>query len=68
MWMKLRSYIGSRFWGRTFAEGSLRTWMHEEVVREYIRHGLFAASLPRARRKPGSLRLPGLSGEARLTL
>ncbi|MFL6201873.1 MAG: hypothetical protein ACJ76J_22090 [Thermoanaerobaculia bacterium] len=42
--MKLRSYIGSRFWGRTFAEGSLRTWMHEEVVREYIRHGLFAAA------------------------
>ncbi|HVG09212.1 MAG TPA: class I SAM-dependent methyltransferase [Thermoanaerobaculia bacterium] len=34
--MKLRSYIGSRFWGRTFAEGSLRTWMHEAIVREYI--------------------------------
>ena len=36
MLTKLRSYLGSRFWGRTFAEGSLRTWMHEEVVREYI--------------------------------
>jgi SAM-dependent methyltransferase len=36
MLMKLRSLIGSRFWGRTFAEGTLRTWMHEEIVREYI--------------------------------
>ena len=36
MLMKLRSYLGSRFWGRTFAEGTLRTWMHEEVVRRYI--------------------------------
>lgn len=33
---RLRSWLGSRFWGRTFAEGSLRTWMHEEVVREYV--------------------------------
>lgn len=36
MLTRLRSYLGSRFWGRTFAEGNLRTWMHEEVVREYI--------------------------------
>jgi O-antigen biosynthesis protein len=36
MLTKLRSYLGSRFWGRTFAEGKLRTWMHEEAVRGYI--------------------------------
>ncbi|MEA2562049.1 MAG: hypothetical protein QOH06_3553 [Acidobacteriota bacterium] len=36
MWTKWRSYIGSRFWGRTFVEGTLQTWMSEEVVREYI--------------------------------
>ncbi len=36
MLTKLRSYLGSRFWGRTFAEGSLRTWMGEEAVRLYV--------------------------------
>jgi SAM-dependent methyltransferase len=36
MWTKWRAYIGSRFWGRTLAEGTLRTWMSEEAVREYI--------------------------------
>src|SRR5829696_4209076 len=36
MLTKIRSYIGSRFWGRTFAEGSLRTWMGEAAVRSYI--------------------------------
>ena len=36
MLTKLRSFIGGRFWGRTFAHGELRTWMGEEVVRRYI--------------------------------
>lgn len=37
---KLRSLIGGRFWGRTFAHGGLRTWMGEEVVRRYINHSV----------------------------
>jgi SAM-dependent methyltransferase len=37
---KLRSFIGGRFWGRTFAHGGLRTWMSEEVVRRYVNHSV----------------------------
>lgn len=36
MLTRIRSYFGGRFWGRTFAQGGLRTWMGEEVVRRYI--------------------------------
>jgi SAM-dependent methyltransferase len=36
MLTRIRSYLGGRFWGRTFAQGGLRTWMGEEVVRRYI--------------------------------
>ncbi len=36
MLTRLRSFIGGRFWGRTFAHGDLRTWMGEAVVRRYI--------------------------------
>lgn len=32
----LRSRLGARFWGRRLAEGGLRTWMQEEVVRHHI--------------------------------
>lgn len=36
MLTRIRSYLGGRFWGRTFAQGGLQTWMGEEVVRRYI--------------------------------
>lgn len=36
MLTRIRSYLGGRFWGRAFAQGGLRTWMGEEVVRRYI--------------------------------
>jgi hypothetical protein len=31
-----RSRIGGLIWGRRFAQGGIRTWMHEAVVRRYI--------------------------------
>jgi SAM-dependent methyltransferase len=32
----IRSQIGGLIWGRRFAQGGVRTWMHEAVVRRYI--------------------------------
>jgi SAM-dependent methyltransferase len=32
----IRSQIGGLIWGRRFAQGGIRTWMHEPVVRRYI--------------------------------
>ncbi|MEA2604986.1 MAG: hypothetical protein QOF89_5978 [Acidobacteriota bacterium] len=32
----IRSRIGGLIWGRRFAQGGIRTWMHEAVVRRYI--------------------------------
>jgi SAM-dependent methyltransferase len=32
----IRSHIGGLIWGRRFAQGGLRTWMHEAVVRRYV--------------------------------
>lgn len=43
MLTRIRSYLGGRFWGRTFAEGGLRTWMGEEVVRPYINSSVTGA-------------------------
>src|SRR5688572_23589811 len=36
MLTSLRSRLGGFFWGRTFEGGSLRSWMHEPVIRRYI--------------------------------
>ena len=36
MLARLKRFVVGRYWGRAFAEGGLRTWMHEPVVREYI--------------------------------
>jgi SAM-dependent methyltransferase len=32
----IRSRTGGLIWGRRFAQGGIRTWMHEAVVRRYI--------------------------------
>lgn len=44
MLTKIRSYIGGRFWGRTFGHGGLLTWMSEEAVRQYINQSVTGSS------------------------
>jgi SAM-dependent methyltransferase len=36
VFVSLRSRLGGLYWGRKFAAGGIRTWMHEPTVRRYI--------------------------------
>jgi SAM-dependent methyltransferase len=37
---RLRAELGGYLWGRTFAAGGLRTWLHEPVVRRHVNEAI----------------------------